>query len=469
MSNQPGNSRLSSRRELLKQLSAAAVLAQALPLPTSSYRTLVVAGSDNRTSFAVIDFTNVSSPQMTLVNPGFNAGVKVALDGTTAATGSGLSGLVRLADLSGPVPVLQGSLLTSLSGIGSIAVRGGLVAVGESVNLFKARVSLIDFSQPATPTLLATVQTPLISVTLPNNDQLPSNTSSAISNIAFVSDRKIVISGQSDFRIFEIDFANVASPVLSSFFAKTGNAPVTDVDGAKNLIAAGDSGGRMVKFFNALDSSQIASVATSQASINSLSLSSAGFALATGSYSFTIDKIEENTLTSTSFSPGLSGGLITAVDNSIGACGEINGTRVALLDFTSGSKVVSVIDSTLASISTLAVAQVAVPVVAGNTPRLVLTPNPVIFPMTLRASTAVLEFQNTGGSTLTVSKIGVSDSRFYASTTDFDVLPGETKILILKFSVSGGGGQYIGIFSCLTNDPAAPRPAITLLATVGVH
>ncbi len=40
---------------------------------------VVVAGSENDTSFAVIDFTNAAAPTVQLVNPGFAAGCRVAI------------------------------------------------------------------------------------------------------------------------------------------------------------------------------------------------------------------------------------------------------------------------------------------------------------------------------------------------------------------------------------------------------
>jgi WD40 repeat protein len=230
-------------------------------------------------------------------------------------------------------------------------------------------------------------------------------------SIAFLSDRRVVLSGPSDFRVVEVDFTSPTSPSVSTFFPQTGNPPVIDVDSVKGLIVAGDSGGRLVKTFNAVTSGQVSSIPTSQASVNSLSVSAAGFALASGTYSFTIDKVDLVGLKSSSFSPGLNGGLVTAVDDLTGACGEITGTRVALLDLNGISRVVSVVDSGIASISTLAIGTLPPPPVS-NPPKMVLTPTFVNFPMTLLSSNASLKIQNTGGTTLNVRDIHTSDRHF---------------------------------------------------------
>jgi hypothetical protein len=48
---------------------------------------LVVAGSENQQTFAVIDFTNLASPTKVLVNPGLGSGCRVAMDGCTLDSG----------------------------------------------------------------------------------------------------------------------------------------------------------------------------------------------------------------------------------------------------------------------------------------------------------------------------------------------------------------------------------------------
>src|SRR5947208_88758 len=93
---------------------------------------VVVAGSTNNFTFAVIDFTIPTSPTVVQVNPGFGGGSTVDMDGSSAVAGNINGGQVRLVDVSNPAaPVLQGIFNTTLLGIGAIAIRGAQVAVGE--------------------------------------------------------------------------------------------------------------------------------------------------------------------------------------------------------------------------------------------------------------------------------------------------------------------------------------------------
>jgi WD40 repeat protein len=446
----------------MKAFAAASVLCRVKSLGAATERRIVVAGSENRTSLAYIDFTNPSVPILTYIDPGFNAGVRVALGTATIAAGSVLSGEVRLIDLTNGVKTLRGAINTGLSGIGAIASRGSLVAVGESVNSFKARVSLIDYSRPDSPVLLSSAQTPLIS-----SSTAPDKPLTAISSLTFLSDQKVIASGQGDFRAIVIDFSNPASPAVSTFFPRTGNPPVIDADSAHGLIVAGDSGGRLVKVFSELTLTEIGEIATSQPSVNSVALSSAGFALASSSYSFTVDKMDLTGLTATSFSPGLSGGLVTAADDIVGVCGEINGSRVALLDLSGVPRVVSVMDSGLASISTLATGTLTVS--SGSPlPHVAFTPLEIVFPMTRLTSTASLSIQNTGGSVLNIQNIRTSDTRFSSSASAISVSAYSQSILRLKFIGINGGGQYRATLSFLSNDPQAPNVSIALIGTVGV-
>jgi WD40 repeat protein len=242
---------------------------------------------------------------------------------------------------------------------------------------------------------------------------------------------------------------------------------VIDADSAHGLIVAGDSGGRLVKVFSELTLTEIGEIATSQPSVNSVALSSAGFALASSSYSFTVDKMDLTGLTATSFSPGLSGGLVTAADDIVGVCGEINGSRVALLDLSGVPRVVSVMDSGLASISTLATGTLTVS--SGSPlPHVAFTPLEIVFPMTRLTSTASLSIQNTGGSVLNIQNIRTSDTRFSSSASAISVSAYSQSILRLKFIGINGGGQYRATLSFLSNDPQAPNVSIALIGTVGV-
>src|SRR2546425_252400 len=105
---------------------------------------VVVAGSDNSVSFVVIDFTNPIHPIVTRVNPNLGGNCRVVLDGGGRCfVGNGPRGQVRGVEVRNPHNPLQGGVIqTVLAGMGALAVQGDLVAVGEWVNAFNARVAL---------------------------------------------------------------------------------------------------------------------------------------------------------------------------------------------------------------------------------------------------------------------------------------------------------------------------------------
>lgn len=73
--------------------------------------TVVVAGSNNDNSFAVIDFSTPASPVKALATPPFSGGCMVDCNGTLAAAGNYNGGQVAIFDISNPaLPVLKGSI-----------------------------------------------------------------------------------------------------------------------------------------------------------------------------------------------------------------------------------------------------------------------------------------------------------------------------------------------------------------------
>src|ERR1700739_637833 len=179
---------------------------------------VIVAGSEIDTRFAVIDFTNPALPSVVLPNPGFGGGCRGYIDETTVGVGSVLSGAVTVYDVMAPsAPVQGGTINTMLAGIGAIAVMGTLVAVGEWVNSFAARVKLIDFSNPMLPVILGTAVTPFTNITIPADPNDPNSQpqpSAAIASIAFVSGMVVVAAGPSGAQIAQVDFTNPALPVV---------------------------------------------------------------------------------------------------------------------------------------------------------------------------------------------------------------------------------------------------------------
>jgi hypothetical protein len=290
---------------------------------------VAVAGSDNNFFFVVIDFTNPAAAVVTPVNPGFSGSCRVILDGPRCFAGNGLGGQVRLVDVTNPAaPVLRGSVDTALSGIGALAVQGDLVAVGEWVNDFKARVALCDFSNPAAPALLKVVPTPLTSVPTPTDQDNPNP--AAITSIAFTGTNHVIAAGQGDPEIVKIDFTNLANPAVTSFLSGF-SAVMMDADAAR--VVAGDPTGAQVKLFDAAtNAALVGPMGTTLGGVTSLALA---FPLALAGSINDLRAVRVTfsgaSATITPFTPVAGGGFITAVETTLGVCGTISGVNVALV------------------------------------------------------------------------------------------------------------------------------------------
>ncbi|MFF3816223.1 hypothetical protein ACFYYD_06350 [Streptomyces bluensis] len=305
-----------------------------------------MAGSENDTSFAVVDFTNPTLPKRTLVNPGFGAGCRVALGGHSAAVGNVLGGDVRVVNVANPAsPVLQGKATTVLAGIGGLAIRKTLVVIGESANNFKARAVAIDFSRPTVPVVLGTAHT-----------ALSSNGGPAISSVAFVSDYVVMVSG-ADFEIVQVDFTIPGSPVVTNFNPRLAGPPVIDVDANARIIAAGDSTSGILKWFDADSKTQLGSINTKLTTINSVAIAVPRILVASQN-EFNADLIDLVGPTRTAFNPRLGGGSVTAIEGTTGLCGAILGSTVALVDVSGAPNLLGTADATIPSISTVAMSTV---------------------------------------------------------------------------------------------------------------
>src|ERR1700674_522393 len=228
---------------------------------------VVVAGSENDTSFAVIDFTSPGSPSVVAINPGFGAGCRVAIDGSSAVAGSVLTGDVRMVDVTNPAaPVLQDNINTMLAGVGALAVRGSRVAVGEFVNSFQARVKLIDFSTPTAPVILGSAPTPLVSVTVGMDG------SAAISSVAFLNDNVVLVAGPSDAIVVQIDFTIPTSPVVTTFNPVLSGGLSIDVDADANRLAVGDNNATTLKLFDATTKALLGTANTTLGGVDSVAL-----------------------------------------------------------------------------------------------------------------------------------------------------------------------------------------------------
>ena len=296
------------------------------------------------------------------VNPGFGAGCRVNIDGTSVAAGSVLSGDVRLVDVTNPAsPVQQGNINTMLAGIGAIAIRGTRVAVGEFVNNFQARVKLLDFSNPMSPVILGSAPTPLVNVSTS-----PTDTLAAISSTAFLNDDVVFVSGPASPVGFKVDFTSPGTPVVTSFTPVVSGGLTLDVDGSASRLAAGDMNGSFIRFFNAsvAPPTLINSANTLLGGVGSVAVKSP-LVLAAGPNDFQSVRVNFSGVpTVSSFNPGLSGGSTPAIEGTTGACGAILGTNVALVDLTpTPPTVLGTANAGIASISTLAISTFTPPTV----------------------------------------------------------------------------------------------------------
>ena len=321
--------------------------------------TVAVAASDNDFRFAVIDFTNRAGPTVKRVDPNWGGSCRVALNGSRCFVGNGLGGQVGLWDVTVPAsPVYRATCPTALSGIGALAIQGDLVVVGEFVNTFKARVVLIDFSNPTSPSPMATVETPLASMPTfdPTKPAPP-----AITSIAFTGTKQVVAAGSSNPEVVAIDFTNVAMPVVVTY--QSGFVAVC-MDADASHVAVGDQVGGQIKIFDAtthtvvggpvqtnlggVTSLAMAYPTVLAGSVNSLQAVRVVFSGASGGV--------------TPFTPLPGGGFTTAIAGTVGACGMLTGSKVALVDLGPTPPVpLGVADTGLPSVGTLALSTFAGP------------------------------------------------------------------------------------------------------------
>jgi Abnormal spindle-like microcephaly-assoc'd, ASPM-SPD-2-Hydin/von Willebrand factor type A domain len=413
---------------------------------------VILAGSENDTRFAVIDFTNPNAPTVVQVNPGFGAGCRVNIDSSSAAMGSVLTGDVRLVDVTNPAaPVLLGNINTMLAGIGAIAIRGTRVAVGEFVNTFQARVKLIDFSNAMSPTIRGTAQTPLTSVNT-------GDTLAAIASIAFLNDNVVYVSGPASPQAYKVDFTNPSSPVVTMFNPVLPGGVALDVDASAGRLAAGDTNGSLVKLFDANTQGIINSGNTMLGGVGSVSLKNP-LVLAAGPNDINSVRLDfSGAPTVSSFNPGLGGGSTTAIEGTIGACGAILDTRVALIDLSvTPPTVLGTANANIASISTLAISTFM-------PPKVTVTPAAVTFGAVKVGTTKVLSLviKNTGTQTLQVTGLASSNARYtFNPAGPFTLAANATATVQVAFAPNAES-VFNASLTFQTNDPLNPNVSVSL-------
>jgi hypothetical protein len=286
-----------------------------------------VAGSPTSSNFSVIDFDNPNNPITR--TPNFRGACQVKQDGTFAYVGNLLGGEIQQFDIASPAtPVANGTANTRLGGIGVIAIRGSLVAVGEATNTFKARICLIDFSSRTTPRVLGTAQTPLVSVATS-----PTDTLAAISSLAFINPVRLVASGPAGSLIAVADFTNPGTPTVTTYNPHAG-PPCLDADVAAQRIVTGDTNASWVRLYDAgWNLLTPIPINTTLNSVDNINLAWPR-ALAGSNNTFHVAAIDfgTNPPKVVVFDPQLGGGSCTAIKGAIGCCGGITGTNVKLFN-----------------------------------------------------------------------------------------------------------------------------------------
>ena len=417
---------------------------------------VIVAGSDNSISFAVIDFTDPVNPAESLVNPGFGAGCRVVLHVDRCFAGSALTGLVREIDVTDPAnPAQRGTINTQLAGIGALAVQGNLVAVGEWVNSYKARVALLDFTNPDSPIQIAVAATPLTSVPSATDPNPP-----AISSIAFTGPSRVVTAGPGNPEIVKIDFTNLSAPAVTTFLSGF-NAVTMDAD--TTYICVGDPTGFQTELLDANSGAVIVSpFATTIGGISSLGLA---FPIAllgsTNAPQAARVTFTGSSGTVTLFTPSPGGGFTTGIDKTLGACGEINGSAVTLVDLSPAApSVLGNKNSGLPSIATIGLQTF--------TPSATWTPATLNFGAVAVGTTdaKTLSITNSGTIALNVTKITSSSPRFPVTPAAMTVPAGQSSTVQISFQPTAAT-SYSATLSFQTNDPSHPTVTIPMTGTGG--
>jgi hypothetical protein len=264
------------------------------------------------------------SPVSVLVTPPFLGGCTVDCDSTFACAGNSLGGDIAIYDISNPAsPTLNGSIISTLGGIGAVSVAGSRVLAGEVSGL---RLILVDISNPSSPTIVSTFN-------------------SSISSIASVALKgtHAVASGVNDPFFVALDYTN---PTEVKFAPGTGGvffqlAPVVcDLDGTNAVV--GEAGGSNVYLFDISGGSisLLGKFASSESGITSISISGST-AAASSSNDLTLSVVSFQNVSNpseTATPAGLSGGVTVKNSGSKVLAGAILGSNVSLFNVSGTAK-----------------------------------------------------------------------------------------------------------------------------------
>jgi hypothetical protein len=422
-----------------------------------SMTNIVVAGSNNDNSFAVIDFTLPASPVKVLVTPPFQGGCMVDTGGTLAVAGNFNGTEVAVYDISNPAsPVLKGTVATGLDGIGAISLDGSHVLVGE---VSGQRVALIDVTNPAAPHILSVF-------------------TSAIASIAAVALKGslAVASGPNDLIFVVLDYTNPAGPAQIQFTPGTGGvhfggAITCDLDGAHAALADIGSGNVYLFDVSGAAPAVLSQYQSDQAGVSSISISGSTVAAAS-SNDFTVTLVSFQNPASpagTDTPTNLGGGATVKLAGGFLAAGAINDFDVSIFSV-AGTALTPLgqDNTTLGSIATLGYTSFT-PVTPE--PQVTVTPASLSFGA-VRVNTPspalAVGLKNTGTAPLQVTAVKTSIPQYTAapSGTLPAIAPGHTATVQVTFRPTAVQA-YPAAVTMTTNDPAHPAVSIPLAGSGG--
>jgi hypothetical protein len=418
---------------------------------------IVVAGSQNDNSFAVIDFSNPASPVKVLATPTYQGGCMVDCAGTLAAAGNSNGDQVAIFDISNPAsPTQTGLVSTGLAGIGAISFDGSHVLVGE-VN--GQNVVLIDASNPLSPTILSSFTSAL----------------SSISAIALKGTRGVA-SGPNDFFFVALNYSNPASPTQVQFTPGIGgvffgNAVTCDLDGTQAALAD-YSGGNVYLFdISSGSPSLLAQFASAQSGISSISISGNVVAAAsTNDFTITLVNFQNPANpTAATMATGLGGGATLKLTGGQLAAGSINDFDVTLFSVAGASATVLGTDNTtLGSIATVGLTNFTL---VTPEPQIAASPASLAFGAVRVNTTSPFQtvtLKNTGTAPLNITalKTNIPQYTVVPSGTLPAIAPGHSSAVQVRF-VPAGVQSYPAALAMTTNDPAHPTVSVPLSGSGG--
>jgi hypothetical protein len=418
---------------------------------------IVVAGSNNDNSFAVIDFTVPASPVNVLAPAPFLGGCMVDCSGTLVAVGNYTGGEVAIFDISNPAsPTQKSTVSTVLGGIGAISFDGSHVLVGE-VN--GQRVVLIDVSNPSAPSILSTFTSAV----------------SSISAIALKGTRAVA-AGPNDLFFVVLDYTNPGSPTQVQFMPGSdgvffGGAVTCDLDGTQAALADYSSGNVYLFDVSGGSPTLLGQYASNQVGISSISISGNFVAAAsTNDFTMTLVNFQNPASPSGADTPSnLGGGAVVKLAVTYFAAGAVNGFDVSLFSVAGTSATALGTDNTtMGSIGTV-----------GFTTFTVVTPEPqiAVSPASLtfgavRVNTALapqtVTLKNTGTAPLNITglKSSIGQYAVLPSGTLPAIAPGHITSIQVTFTPTAAQ-SYAAALTMATNDPVHPTVSIPLSGSGG--